>query len=200
MTPADFYARVRDYMELPPGQRHERMALLHTRATDEYIAVLRRITPEQAAEPVAAEGDPRTLAQVVGHITEWERFGILAAGDVLAGVKRPRTVTSVEGFVETDGSVLNFASVDEFNRYQAEKYETYPWVQLQTTAISTARTLHTLFTHPQLLTATRLEQTEPHTMRLATGHTIEGTPMGWSLWLIYIEHEAVDHAAELGIN
>lgn len=200
MTPNDFYARILDYMALPPGQRHERMALLHTRATDEYIAVLRRITPEQAAEPVTVEGDPRTLAQVVGHLTEWERFGILAAGDVLAGVKRPRTVTSVEGFVETDGSVLNFESVDAFNQYQAQKYAAHAWPPLQAMAIQTARTLHTLFTHPQLLTATRLEQTEPHQMRLATGETIDDVPMGWTLWLINIEHAAVDHAVELGMN
>jgi hypothetical protein len=60
-----------------------------------------------------------------------------------------------------------------------------------------ASALHTLFTHPSLLNAHKLEQTKPWQKRLRNGHIIQNITMGWSLWLIVIEHIAVEHAVEL---
>lgn len=169
MNADKFYTQIVDYMALPPLKRHNQMAQLHTQIANEYVAALQRLTIEDVAKPVSVGTDERTLAQIIGHITEWERFGLLATGDMLAGVQHPRTVTDVQGFIEADGSRIDFANVDEFNHYQAKKYRAYSWPQLQTMAIDSAETLHALFTHPHLLTAERLEQTLPHRKRLGMG-------------------------------
>ncbi len=194
-----FYESIVRIFELPPQERHQQLITLHSQVKNEYVAAIQRITAAAAERPVAVDGDQRTLAQVVAHITEWERFGILAAGDVLAGVQHPRTVTDVKGFVETDGRRIDFADVHEFNRHQAEKYSTWSWPQLQKQAIDTAEIFYELFAHPQLLTAERLEHTKPHRKRLANGQVIDNTTMGWCLWVIYLDHEAVEHAEELGL-
>lgn len=198
MKADEFYGRVAEYVLLPPTERHAQMAQLHTEVVEAYIHALQRITAEDAARPVSIGTDPRTLGQVIAHIMEWERFGILGAGDMLAGVQHPRTVTTVKGFVETDGRVLDFAGTDDFNRYQAEKYSSYSWPQLQRMAIDAAQTFHTLFTAPHLLTAERLEQTLPHSKRLPNGTVVHST-MGWCFWIIYLDHEAAEHAVELGL-
>jgi hypothetical protein len=59
--------------------------------------------------------------------------------------------------------------------------------------------LHALFTQPHLLTAERLEQTQRHRKRLYSGAVLEEVAMGWSLWIIALEHEGVEHAPELGM-
>jgi hypothetical protein len=64
-------------------------------------------------------------------------------------------------------------------------------------AEDSASTLYTLFTHPQLLSAGRLEQTSPFWKRLQNGMVIQNITMGWNLWLTMIEHIAVEHAALL---
>lgn len=73
----------------------------------------------QDATRVGSDG--RTLAQVVGHIAEWERFTILAVGEIIAGVHWPR-IMNLSGYVEPDGQVREFTSVDAFNDYQAIKH------------------------------------------------------------------------------
>jgi hypothetical protein len=141
--------------------------------------------------------DQRTLAQLIGHIAEWDRFAILSASDILIGLRHPRMITSIEGYVEPDGAVLNFASVDEFNRWQAEKHAAWSWEQIRALACDTAQVLHTLFTDELLLNVQRLEQTLPWRKKLRSGITLENLTMGWTLWLIQLEHLGAEHAAEL---
>ena len=69
---------------------------------------VQRISELEANRPVAIGTDHRTIPQVIAHIAEWERFGIMAAGDIL-----------------------------------------------------------------------------------------DNTTMGWCMWIIYLDHEAVEHATEL---
>jgi hypothetical protein len=49
---------------------------------------------------------------VIAHIAEWERFGIMAAGDILTGMDHPRTITDVRGFVENDGKLISPMSMN----------------------------------------------------------------------------------------
>ena len=60
--------------------------------------------------------------------------------------------------------------------------------------------LHRLFADPDLLPTERLEQTGrwDH-YRLPTGVTLR-VPCGWFLWMIAIEHEAVEHADDLALG
>ena len=171
-----------------------RLAALHAETLAAYLAAVRDISAQRAAEPAA---DGRTLQQVVGHIAEWERFGILAAGDILAGLLHPRMITSLDGFLEPDGNAPAFASIDAFNAYAAARHAARPWAETQALALDTALTLSALFSEPDLLSAGRLEKTLPFRKRLQNGAVIRDIAMGWNLWITMLEHEAVEHAADL---
>ena len=187
-----------EIMALEPQERHRRMSALHEKLYQDYTAAIRALTPEEAMRPVNLGAETRNLAQVVGHITEWERFIIMACGDVLAGVEHPRMVTDLGGYVEPDGQRVQFDSIDAFNAYQAEKHSGWSWEQIQALAMDTAAVLHALFTQPNLLTAERLERTRPITRRLPRDVKLSIT-MGWSLWMTTLDHIAVEHAQELGL-
>jgi hypothetical protein len=192
-----FFEQVIASMAQPPDERHALLCDLHTVVLDRYLDIINSITPEQARQPVNQGNDQRTLAQVVGHIAEWDRYAIFAAGDILAGLKHPRAITSIEGYVEPDGTVLSFASVDDFNAYQARKQASWAWEAIRDLACDSAQILHTLFTDEWLLNAQRLEATLPWRKPLANGVTIENITMGWTLWLLQLQHMGAEHAAEL---
>ncbi|MEZ4673191.1 MAG: hypothetical protein R2932_02970 [Caldilineaceae bacterium] len=197
MRSDQFYQTLIACFALPPTQRHAALVHLHEQIVNDYVAALNRISAEQAAQALTTTGDCRTLADVVGHIAAWERFGILAASDILIGCDHPRSVTDVHGYVDADGSVHNFADVHAFNAYHSQKNARRPWPDIQQEARATAEGLYALFSHPHLLTAEKLEQTKPHRKRLRSGPMLEHTTMGWCLWVIYLDHEAVEHAVEL---
>jgi len=195
-----FYQQIVEYAARPPNERHALIAQLHTEVMAEYLTAIRAITPEKAVRLVAIGSETRTLAQVVGHIAEWERFIILAAGDILAGIQHPRMVTSLEGYIEPNSDMPTFANIDAFNEYQAAKYASWSWAQTQELAIDTATTLHILFTHPRLLSPERLERTKRFRKRLQNGIMINDIAMGWNLWITTLEHEGVEHTLDLEMS
>jgi hypothetical protein len=192
-----FYERVTSDCALPPAERHAHLLALHAEVLADYLAAVQAITPERAAEPVA---DGRTVQQMVGHIAEWERFAILSAGDILAGQAHPRMVTSVDGFVRPDGQPLAVDGIDAFNEYAAAQHTGRSWAETQALALDMALTLNALFSQPDLLSAERLEKTLPFRKRLHNGMVIRNIAMGWQLWLTMLEHEAVEHAADLRLR
>jgi hypothetical protein len=188
-----FYQRIVEIAAQPPHERHMLLSSLHAEVVAGYLDAIRAITPQDA---MRVSSDGRTIAQVVGHIAEWERWTIVATGEMIAGVQWPRIMTAL-GYVELDGRAQDFVSVDAFNAYQAAKHAAWPWEQIRDLAIHMATTLHTLFTQPVLLTPDRLEQTRVYEWHLPNGVSL-AMPVGWYLWMVSIEHEAVDHAADLG--
>ncbi|MBZ0300607.1 MAG: hypothetical protein K8J31_12735 [Anaerolineae bacterium] len=199
MKPYFFYARVIESLDLPPVERHACFADLHAEALRPYLDRVRALTAEEAQCPVNVGDDSRTVAQIVGHIAEWDRFSMLGAMDILLGGRHPRTATDLTGYIRLDGQVIDFETVDEFNAYQAEQHSAWAWDDLQALALDTASSLYALFTHPDLLHAARLERTESFEKRLDNGYLIDRIGMGWDLWLMVIEHLAVDHVDELGL-
>jgi hypothetical protein len=197
MDTTAFYDRVMAAMAQSPEERQAQLAQLHSEALRAYQSALHDLTADEVQHPLPNHSDRRTIAQIVGHIAAWDRFAVLAAGDILAGIQHPRMITDLSGYREVDGTVPSFANIDDFNAYHADKYQTWPWEQLRPFAEDMATTLYALFTHPQLLSATRLEQTAPFQKRLQNGTVIHNITMGWNLWLTMIEHLAVEHAALL---
>lgn len=197
MQPEEFYPYVMEAMTLPSEARHDRLLKLHTRSLIDYLDVVAKISGEKASAVVEADG--RTLIQIVGHMAEWERFAVLAAGDILSGIVHPRMVERIDGFLDIEGNILNFETIEAFNAHQAAKYADLPWPKAQALAMNVASTLHRLFVDPALLSAERLERTNPTPMKLQNGDRIDQTTMGWALWLIVLEHQAVEHAQALGL-
>jgi hypothetical protein len=190
-----FYDHVTVVMVLPPAERHQQLEHLHGAVLRPYQTMLNRLTAEEIHHPLPTAPDQRTIAQIIAHIAAWDRFAVLAAGDILAGIHHPRMITDLSGYREPDGTFLSFATIDDFNAYHAQKFQTWSWQELQRFANDMTATLYSLFTHPQLLSATRLEQTTPFWKRLHNGTVIDNITMGWHLWLTMIEHLAVEHAA-----
>lgn len=200
LKPESFYARVLRAAEQAPQQRHVELLTLHREVMDDYVGAVECITSQAAAQPVNMGADRRTLGQIVGHFVGWDRFSILAAGDILAGVELPRTVIDQRGFIDTDGRVYDFESVDAFNDWHAERDSQLPWATIQANALETAGIFYALFADPALLNADRLERTPMHEKRLYDGTVIHDIRMGWALWLIELQHYAVEHATELNLS
>lgn len=188
-----FYQRLVKIAAQPPYPRYEVLAEFHTGVVMRYLNTI-QIISERRARRTGSDG--RTVAQVIGHIAEWERFIILAAGEIVAGVKRPR-IMELSHYLDLDGRVMDFSSVDNFNAYQMAKHAKWPWLQIQDMAIHTATALHTMFTQPTILSPETLEKTHAYDWRLPNGIKLT-LPIGWYLWMITLEHEAVSHALDLG--
>ncbi len=200
LKPDDFYPRIAEIVALPPEARHMQLAALHGEVVDVYVNAVRCITADEAQRLIEDAGDSRTLGQIVGHIAEWDRMSMFGAMDILLGMKNPRGVVDVTGYEEPDGTRMDFESVDTFNAYQAEKHANWVWEDIQRLALDTAYILYDLFTGTNLLHTQRLENTPRKPLTLENGTTIPDVALGWHLWILVIEHMAVDHVTALGIK
>jgi len=192
MKPDVFYPRVRTIFGEAPEERHRRMVLLDGEVLGEYLGWVRAI-PAEAAARSCAEG--RTLAQVVGHVMEWDRYLAISAGEMLAGVEWPG-IMSKERYVETDGRTGGYETMAEFNARQAAKHADWPWLKIRDMAVEIAEAVHALFTAPALLTPRRLEATRSYVWRVPNGDRLT-IGVGWYLWMVVLEHEGVEHEQEL---
>lgn len=191
---ANFYQRLVKIATQPPYDRYGLLAQLHTDVTIQYLHLIRNLTQKEAGQP-SADGR-RTVAQVVGHIAAWERYTILAAAEMTAGLKWPR-IMSLTGYLDLDGRELEFGSVAEFNAYQATQQASWSWTRIQDQAIHTATALMSIFTQPAILSPDLLEQTKGYEWQLPNGLKLT-VPVGWYLWMACVQHEAADHTADLG--
>ena len=189
-----FYQKIVAIAAQPPAERRISLVGLHTEVVTRYLNAVRTMTAQDAGR---VSSDNRTLGQVVGQIAEWERFSILAVGEIITGVRWPQ-IMNLSGYVEPDGQVCEFSSVDAFNDYQATKHAAWSWEQIQNLAIQTAAILSILFAHASLVSWERLEQTKAYRWPLPNEMSVM-VSCGWYLWMVVLEHEAVEHALDLGI-
>lgn len=189
-----FYQKIVAIAAQSPAERRLSLVGLHTDVIAPYLNAVRAMAAQDAAH-VCSDGC--TLGQVVGHIAEWERFTILEVGEIIAGVQWPQ-IMNLSGYVEPDGQVCEFASVDAFNDYQATKHAAWSWEQIQDLAVQTAVMLQILFAHPSLVSWERLEQTKAYRWQLPNEMNVM-VSCGWYLWMVTLEHEASEHAVDLGV-
>ena len=189
-----FYAQMVALAARSPVERRLSLTRLHQDVAASYLHAVRAITAQEASR---VSSDGRTLGQVVGHIAEWDRYTVLAIGEIIAGVRWPQ-IMRLSGYVEPDGQVREFANVHAFNAHQAAKHAACPWPQIQTLAIDVAQTLQALFADPSLLSTERLEQTRAYCWQLGQRMSLT-VPCGWYLWMVTLEHAGVEHAADLGL-
>lgn len=190
---AAFYQLIGEIAALPPQERHERLAALHAEVAEGYCAAIARLSDQDAAR-VGPDG--RTVAQVIGHILEWDRFTLLGVGELLAGVELPRVVNNV-GWLDRAGQEYTFEGVDDFNKYQAQQALTMEWATIRDGSIRAAKRLQAVFAHPALLNAELLEQTRPFQFTLGEQQSLT-LPAGWFIWMIVVEHQAIEHIDEVG--
>lgn len=191
-APDVFYPRLYDAMNRAAGERRACLVDLHAAVHNDYCAALLAIDDRRAAQPAS---DGRTLAQVVGHIMEWDRYIILGAGELLAGLRWPQMM-QYTGFLDVDGSTHSFSGIDDFNARQAEKHATLPWAQIRAQALDAADALYALFADPGVMSPARLARGNPCPWRLPGQPRLE-MPVGWVLWGITLEHAGAEHAVDL---
>lgn len=196
MNSEDFYQQLAAVAELAPVERRRSLLDLHKRVYHEYVDTLGQITVRGASRKVP---DGRSVAQVVGHIIEWDRATMISLGEVLSGVVWPRLMSRSLN-IDLDGTVREFESTDDFNAHYARTYENLDWDLIKTNAEEVATNFLHFAEEPSLLTSDRLEQTRRFDhYKLPTGVTLS-LPCGWYLWMITIEHEGVEHKDDLRIG
>ncbi|MFX1512575.1 MAG: hypothetical protein ACFFCQ_08310 [Promethearchaeota archaeon] len=192
---SDLYRRFVDIAEIQPKKRLFEIRRLHEKMYKVYLEILEQIFEDQA---IKIRPNKRTILQVVGHIMEWERFFILAFGEILTGIDWPR-VMEFKGYLDLDGEEFSFSSINDFNAVQATKHANWSWEQMKQHAAETANVLYDLLVKNDILTAERLEKTRNFKWKLPRGQEIE-IPVGWYIWIIIIEHFAVEHLKELKLS
>lgn len=192
MLAETFYLRYGALLDRQPVERHAGLLALHAETLAEYTAWVRAITPAAAASP---SSDGRPISLVVGHIAAWDRFLIQACGEILSGVAWP-SFMDLQGYLDEDARRRDFESIDAFNAHCAGLQRGLAWDSLQSAALDLACASAALFAAPALLTAERLERTRPTTWRLHGDRRVSA-PVGWEIWMILMEHESVEHAADL---
>lgn len=192
MQADSFYARFSVLLDLQPVQRHAGLLALHAETLAEYTAWVQAITPAAAA---SASSDGRPIGLVVGHIAAWDRYLIQACGEVLSGAEWP-SFMDLRGYLDEDGRRRDFESIDAFNAHQAGLQRGLAWDTLRSAALDRAASAAALFAGPGLLTAERLERARPTEWRLHGDRRVRAS-VGWEIWMIIMEHESVEHAADL---
>ena len=171
------------------------MNRIHSEYLAAYLSAIYAIDSEKASQ-ICPDG--RTIAQIVAHIAEWERYIIQSMGDIISGVRKPFVLT-LKGYRDIDGTRVDFDTINEFNEFQVQKYKNTPWSEIKPLAIHTASALQGIFSQPVVLPFDLMEKTESYNWHVPGGSLVS-IPVAWYLWIVVLEHEVVDHAQELGLD
>ncbi len=189
----EFTRVLSEAVQLPANERYDRFAGVHAAIWKQYQLAVQSITAARATE---ISSDGRSIALVVGHIAEWDRFFIQMCAEFMAGVQRPRA-WSLKGYIGTEGAVMDFDNIDAFNQYQMKRQTDLPWEEIQQNALRSGEVLYRLFSTPGLMDAAQLEDSKPAQWYLP-GYNGE-VPLAWLVWAVIMEHEGVEHGYDLGI-
>ena len=175
-------------------QRYDSLVGLHQASLDFYLPAVQSITPEIAASP---SSDGRSRSLVVAHIMGWEEWQTQVFGDPDRD-KRLRKQMKLEEYYDVDaGKMVHFKGVDNFNDYNAKRYAGKPWSEIRQKAVSMALQLQSFFPQNQDKNWINfLENTPEHNWKILPGITLS-IPSGWYLWMVSLEHEAVEHRRDL---
>ncbi len=193
-NPDSWYQNLIGIASLPVNERYNALVKLHSVTTGDYLMAIRGMTDDQAAEN---SSDGRTRALVVGHVLGWEEWQ-LQVFDSKDKLTKLRSQMAFKDYTDPDSNkVFDFRSVDDFNAYQSNKYSSWEWKAIQTRAISTALRLQSFFPDEPNPNWTKfLESTPKHNWRVTPEKSIT-IPRGWYLWMVSLEHEAVEHRSDL---
>lgn len=174
--------------------RYGELVKLHQKSLDFYLQAVNSINEEYARRQGS---DGRPLAIIVAHIMAWEEWQLQVFLDQKRE-ERLKNQIELKGYHDPERrKKLDFLSVDDFNEYQAKKYNQWEWSDIQQKAIITALKLKSLFPEPpDDKWINFLENTPSHRWKLYPGKIIT-IPVGWYLWMVSIKHEAVTHRADL---
>lgn len=193
--PEQWYERLIGITNLNDSKkRYGELTRLHAETVDFYVPTIRAID-DSIASQISSDGRPKSL--VVAHIMGWEEWQIQAFTDPNRLHRLTRQMGLQDYFDDETRKTVSFKGVDDFNKYQANKYAQKSWNKIQEKAISTALTLQGLFPPtPSEEWLSFLENTPPKIWRMTPTITVT-VPGGIYLWMVSLEHEAVEHRKDL---
>ena len=143
------------------------------------------LSGEQASMPWTEDG--RTLKELVGHISSWERWTVAALREIAAGAREPRIMT-LDGYPE---GIARYASIDTFNAARMAEARERPWQGVLE---------ESSLVFEQLLSA--IDETPAELLRATAAFywpDIGGTvPCGLYLLMVAAHHYQVEHLPEVG--
>jgi SAM-dependent methyltransferase len=151
------------------------------------FAVMRQVqdlSGEQASTPWTSDG--RTMKEILGHITGWERWTVAALDEIAAGSPEP-AIMSLSGF---PGSFARYASIDAFNDARMGEARERPW---QNILEESALTFERLVAAAERTPAIALESTSPFYWP-DLGGTV---PCGVYLLMVAAHHYQEEHLPEV---
>jgi hypothetical protein len=137
-----------------------------------------------APSPWSADALPRGTA-----------FYSKACGEMFSGASWPGFM-DLQGCLDEDGQRRDFESINAFNAFHADLHRDRPWDHIRSDALERAAAAHAIYAQPGLLMPEGLERTRPTEWGLPGGTRLRA-PVGWLIWMLIMEHEAVEHAADL---
>jgi hypothetical protein len=196
--PDVWYRNLIDLAKVPnPDERYQSLVKLHQATLDFYIPAIQAITPEVAASP---SSDGRPISLVVAHIMAWEEWQTQIFGDQNREERLLKQM-KLQGYYDTDsGTTVDFKNVDDFNGYSAKRYADKPWSKIQQNAVETALQLQSFFPPtPKPDWIDFLGRSPEHNWKIIPG-TVLSVPSGWYLWMVSLEHQAIEHRKDLVIG
>lgn len=192
----EWYGRLIDIASNSDAQeRYADLVQFHQEALDFYLPAVETLTERDAEKP---SSDGRLVKLVVAHIMAWEEWQIQVFEDEKGREEHLRQQTKLRGYFDPERKkIVDFDNVDQFNAYQAKKYADWKWEDIQQKAIDTALHLQSLFPDdPPTGWIDFLESAEDHLWKLTPDKTIT-VQAGWYLWMVSLEHEAIEHRSDL---
>lgn len=142
------------------------------------------LTGEQASTPWTADG--RTLKEIIGHITGWERWTVAALNEIAAGSAEP-AIMSLAGYPI---GIARYASIDAFNGARMAESRERPWADILD---ESAAVFESLLDSIEQTPSEALRQTAPFYWP-----DIGGTvPCGVYLLMVAAHHYQEEHLPEV---
>lgn len=190
-----WYRDLIDIAKIPnTKERYQSLVQLHKATLDFYLPTIQAITSEAAASP---SSDGRPMSIVVAHIMAWEEWQTQVFGDQNREERLQKQMKLQEYYDTNSRMTVDFKNVDDFNDYSAKKYADKPWNRIQQKAVEAAFQLQSFFPPtPEPDWVDFLERTPEHNWKITPG-TVLSVPSGWYLWMVSLEHEAVEHRKDL---
>lgn len=180
-----------------PAQRYKGLVNLHRITLKDYVSALNQMTEEQAETP-GVDGRKRKI--VIAHIMGWEEWQIQVFADPQKEESLKRQL-HMQGYQDPQtGNMMNYSSGDAFNAHQEELYRDWFWNDIRKKAIATANSLHYFFPDDPTTEWLEFLNNSPMKEWYVTKDITLTIPGAWYLWMVSLEHEAVEHRKDLLID
>ena len=180
-----------------PAQRYKGLVNLHRITLKDYVGALNQMTEDQAEAP-GVDGRKRKI--VIAHTMGWEEWQTQVFADPQKG-ERLKKQLHMEGYQDPEtGNRIDFSSVGAFNAHQEELYRDWSWNDIREKALATANRLHSFFPDDPTGEWLQFLDSEPIKEWHVTKDITLTVPGAWYLWMVSLEHEAVEHRKDLMID